>query len=172
MSDYSAIGVTHEKPDHDARSAHIQETVIDLIRNGNNVWEVMTNLQSGLDLVFASLTWRERVQNLGGELLLAIIYIAFLGLFAVGHLASLGGLVHHLVAFIFPPAFADDKSFQSPAAIKIAILTGYSFALMVILIMSAYAAMLRKPPLQSAKDILKIILGFVTGQLTLAGFLT
>jgi hypothetical protein len=153
------------------RINRIRRLIFSLLEGADNMWEVMNSLQSGLEFAFASLTLRQRLQNMGPEILLATIYTVLLGWFSVEHISSLAGL-WHLAALIVPDAFAEEKSFQSPVSIKIAILTGYSIALIVVLIMSAYASMLRKPPLQSAKDILKLILGFITGQLTLAGFLT
>jgi hypothetical protein len=152
------------------RVNHVVRAVSNSLATSRNLWEVIIGLQSGLQLTYEALSVPERIRNLGAELLLTAIYLILFGWFALSHINSLSYLPQ-LASYIVPDAFADDKV-HAPSDIRIILLTLNSIGVFGVLIISSYASMLRKPPLQSAKEVLKIVLGFTTGQLTLAGFLT
>lgn len=173
-------GLPDSAPKHEAPSASVDpesvrvtnvvRAVSSSLATSRNLWEVIIGLQTGLQLTYEALSVPERIKNLGAELLLTAIYLIFFGWFALSHISSLSGLPQ-VASYFVPYAFADDKV-HAPVVVKIVLLTLDSIGVLGILIMSGWASMLRKPPLQSAKEILRIALGFTTGQLTLAGFLT
>jgi hypothetical protein len=130
----------------------------------------LTQLKAAHELAYDHMSILERARYLGTELMLAALYVAGFGWYAATHISSLERL-GELANLVVPPAFAQ-TSVIAPASVRVVILTIYSLAVVMVLLMSSYAAMIRKPPLASAKDVMKVVLGFVTGQLTVAGFLT
>jgi len=139
------------------------------ISESRSIWQLWMILGNGMQAVYEEMTLIERLRFLSTELLLACLYVCAAGWFAWSHIGSL----RVFALLVVPSAFADaaGQSSSAPYGIKVAIMTMYSIAVVVVLLMSAYSALLRKPPLQSAKDVLKLTLGFATGQITAAGFL-
>jgi hypothetical protein len=156
------------------RLADVKSRAIGALQSATGFLEVFSALGAASEEAYGSLKFSDRVRMLSVELAVAAIYASGLGWFVASHIGELIPNLRRFGAMLIPSAFAQTATAAalSPGVIKLAILTSYSIAVIIILLASAYSALLRKPPLQSAKDILRLTLGFATGQITAAGFLS
>jgi hypothetical protein len=129
------------------------KTATQVVSSSHGNLDLLGNLTLMAKMTYGQLTVLQRVRE-GGHLLL--------GVFAwFAYLAWTRPALNRLFASIIAPAYA--QADQPPISWRLAIISIFAVAITIVLVMSAYAALLRKPPLESAREFLKLTLAFASG---------
>ncbi|HEV2549670.1 MAG TPA: hypothetical protein VGU20_20305 [Stellaceae bacterium] len=144
--------------------ANARSAQLDLWRHAYSPMDFYRAIDFGLSQTYEHLRLVDRVQYASVELILAAVYSYFLAAFLVSH----GDVVAHLVSFswwiIAPPALAQSSQGQS-VAIRDALAVIFALGVLITLLLTAFAALIRQPPSRDAKELLRYQLGFVTGSI-------
>jgi hypothetical protein len=137
---------------HDKGDTETVKTAMQVISSSQGHLDLLGKLTLMAKMTYGKLTVLQRVGE-GGHLLL--------GVFAwLAYLAWTRPALNRLFASIIAPAYAQAGQ---PFSIRGAIISIFAVAITIVLLMSAYAAFLRKPPLESGREFLKLTLAFATG---------
>lgn len=129
------------------------KTATQVISASHGHLDLLGNLTLMAKMTYGQLTVLQRVRE-GGHLLL--------GVFAwFAYLAWTRPALNRLFASIIAPAYA--QADQSSISLRGAIISIFAVAITIVLVLSAYAALLRKPPLESGREFLKLTLAFASG---------
>jgi hypothetical protein len=114
---------------------------------------LLGNLALAGKMTYAKLTVLQRSREAGHLLLGVIAWFAYL--------AWTRPDVKRVFALLVTPAYAQVD--QTTVSLRAALVAVFAVAITLVLIMSAYAALLRKPPLEAGREFLKLTLAFACG---------